>query len=162
MKTIQINLYSFNELSEEAKKKAINNLRDINVKDDWWEPVYYDAKQVGITICDFDIYRGYFDVKIDDNDIDTAVDLILKNHGESTATYKAAMRYREEWNKLVEQYADDAYDHHEDLADEFKVDTGDCYLAMLRDQYEYLISDEAIIDTIEVNEYDFYEDGTRY
>jgi hypothetical protein len=34
------------------------------------------------------------------------------------------------------------------------------YLEMLRQEYEYQTSEEAIIETIEANEYTFLEDGT--
>ena len=33
------------------------------------------------------------------------------------------------------------------------------YLSLLSNEYEYLISDEAIKETITANEYEFYENG---
>ena len=40
MKTIETVVYDFDELSDEAKQKAINNLSDINVDYGWWEFQY--------------------------------------------------------------------------------------------------------------------------
>ena len=58
MKTKTINLYSFDELREESKKKAIQNLWDINVDYDWWQFIYDDAKQIGLKLTGFDLDRG--------------------------------------------------------------------------------------------------------
>ena len=57
MKTHTINTYSFNELSEEAQQKAIENLSDINVNFDWWNFTYEDAKNIGLKITSFDLDR---------------------------------------------------------------------------------------------------------
>ena len=37
MRTIETKIYTFNELSDEAKVKAIDNYRDINVDHEWWD-----------------------------------------------------------------------------------------------------------------------------
>jgi len=42
MKTIKTTVYSFNELSDKAKKKALENLYDINVDADWGLFLYDD------------------------------------------------------------------------------------------------------------------------
>lgn len=42
MKEITIKLYSFEELSEDAKKVAINNNRKFQVDHDWWDCTYDD------------------------------------------------------------------------------------------------------------------------
>lgn len=59
MRTIEIKLFSFNELSEEAQKKAIEKHYDINVDDNWWEFVYDDFREQA-TNEGFDIDRIYF------------------------------------------------------------------------------------------------------
>jgi hypothetical protein len=60
MKTITINAYSFNELSEEAQQKAINHNRDYNIEyEDWYEFVYEEFKKQAIKEG-FDIDRMYF------------------------------------------------------------------------------------------------------
>jgi hypothetical protein len=60
MKTITINAYSFNELSEEAQQKTINHNRDYNIEyEDWYEFVYEEFKKQAIKEG-FDIDRMYF------------------------------------------------------------------------------------------------------
>jgi len=54
MKTIQLNLYEFAELEEQAQQKAIEAHRYINVDYGWWDFIYDDfisiAETIGITI----------------------------------------------------------------------------------------------------------------
>lgn len=60
MKTKTINLYEFDELSEDAKEKALQNLWDINVDHEWWDYIYEDAERIGLKITGFDIDRGNY------------------------------------------------------------------------------------------------------
>jgi hypothetical protein len=167
MRTIEVKLYQFNELSAEAKEKAIENLIDINVGHEWWEFTYEDAKQIGLKITGFDLDRnrhatGEF--------IDNAYDCehaILKNHGKDCETYKTAQNYLNERAELEKQLEPedeinpfyDSVAEIEDLDDEFLKSILEDYSQMLQNEYEYLMSEEAIIDTIEANEYEFTEDG---
>lgn len=54
MKTIKLDLYGFEELSEEAKEKAIIKHRDFNFVPLWWEFVYDDfvnlCSYLGVTV----------------------------------------------------------------------------------------------------------------
>lgn len=50
-------VYSFDELSEDAKQKAIENLYDINVDYDWWS--YDDSKEIA-SLMGIDIENIYF------------------------------------------------------------------------------------------------------
>src|SRR5689334_19678539 len=45
MRTIRTKIYKFSELTEDAKKKAIENLSDINADYSWWDFVYEDFDQ---------------------------------------------------------------------------------------------------------------------
>jgi hypothetical protein len=45
MKTKTIEIYSFAELSEEAKEKAIQQFSDLNLYYDWWDCIYDDFKE---------------------------------------------------------------------------------------------------------------------
>lgn len=49
MKTIQINLYSFEELDDKAKQKALRTYHDLNTDYNWWDFIYDDF----ITICKY-------------------------------------------------------------------------------------------------------------
>lgn len=46
MKTIQLKLYSFNELAKEAKEKALTKYRDLNVNFNWWEDEFDDFIEI--------------------------------------------------------------------------------------------------------------------
>jgi hypothetical protein len=61
MRTIitETTVYKFNELSEEAKEKAIEKLYDINTDYEWYDFTYCDAKEIG-AIIGIDINNIYF------------------------------------------------------------------------------------------------------
>ena len=110
---------------------------------------------------------------------------ILEEHGDQCGTYKTAAAFMEELENLknlelgrYEQYCDETpederpYDdfdewlscHDDDIEtakDEFKKSILEDYSIMLQEEYEYLTSEEAIIETIEANEYEFTENGKR-
>lgn len=141
MKTIQITLYDFDELSEEAQEKAIINQFDVNVDHDWWDFVYEDANTIGLHISSFDIDgRGSITAHL--TRIDMVVQSILKNHGNECETYKIAMQYLKD---------------HDYNRFEYKIKKE--YLNMLRREYAYETSDEAIKETIKANEWTFTVDG---
>ena len=100
MKTICTTVYSFSELSEEAKQKALENLYDLNVDYEWWDGVYEDAKNAGLSISAFDIDRGsYCKGELTTSALASATE-ILKNHGESCDTWKMAFDFVTERNRL--------------------------------------------------------------
>lgn len=169
MKTIEIKLYKFSELSENAQQKALENLFDINVDYEWWESIYEDAENIGLKITSFDIDRGgYCNGDIISAHIDTA-NAILREHGESCETYKTSKNFLNEYLPLKEKfesenegwYYEDENDSDE-LRDEFLKSLLEDYRIILQNEYEYLTSKEAIIESIEANDYDFTEDGKIY
>jgi hypothetical protein len=52
-------LYSFDELSDEAKAAALDHFRDIETAHEWYDGVYEDAKQIG-KIYGIEIDKIYF------------------------------------------------------------------------------------------------------
>lgn len=175
MRTVEIKVYSFNELSEEAKQNAINSLSDINVDYDWWQYTYDDAERVYLILTEFDLGRAnYCKGKLKYSAIDTAEE-ILKEHGEQCDTYKLAKQFTEDWSKLVAKYSDgietnqvaegNEYDFDceaDELEDEFLKDLLEEYRVILSNEYEYLTGEEAIIETIKANEYEFTEEGELF
>jgi hypothetical protein len=168
-----ITYYQFDELSETAKDKAVRSLFDINVDYHWWENITeHDAKQIGLEISEFDIDRGN---RIKGQFIESAEDCankILAEHGEKCQTYLTACEYIKDRSKLIEHYSDgitldevaegneDKFDEDCDQLDgEFLRSILEDYLILLRKEYEYLTSEEAIIDQLRLNEYEFDEDG---
>jgi hypothetical protein len=161
MRIKKIKVYKFNELLESVQNKVLENLSDINIDQDWWEDTYEDAGQIGLDITEFDIYHRMIHGKFL-LDAETTANNIKENHGEATETYKTAVLYLDSLTSLKNSFEDedkpDEYDT-EDIDKEFLHSLLQDYLAILEKEYDYLSSREAIIDTIEANDYEFEENG---
>jgi hypothetical protein len=175
MRIKEINVYKFDELSNSAKAKAIENLYDINVDYEWWDSVYYDAAQIGLKINSFDIDRAAY-VKGEFTETATEVaELITRNHGQPCETYKTAKLFLNEVKPLIElrdnfadndetteeeyQNFDNNTERIEELEEDFLKSICEDYRIILTKEYAYLTSEEAIIETIEANDYEFDENG---
>jgi hypothetical protein len=169
MKTIQLNLYPFAELSAEGRTKALSDLWDANVFYDWWQLTYDDAKEAGLTILGFDIDKDdYCKVKFNEDAIDCA-SRVIANHGEQTATYIAAQSFRQERDKIILSWPKDKWgDFDNDEALDAQLDKIEAnflrsmsylYLSIFKQAYGYLTSEAAIIEAIETNEYFFTAEG---
>lgn len=161
MRTIETKVYKFNELSETAKEKAIEYMSDTNVNYEWWEFIYTDAEDIGLKLTGFDMDR-YCHGKFTQSAEDVANN-IIKNHGKDCETYKDAYIYLTELTTLknihsVADMEDEDIDTSE-IDKEFLNTLLEDYRIMLRKEYEYLTSKEAIVETIEANDYEFTEDG---
>lgn len=153
--------YKFAELTDEAKEKAVENLYDINTDFEWWESTYEDAKEAGLKLTGFDIDRGSY---CKGDFITTALncaELIVKNHGETCEAYQTALNFIKDRAALAVDDGGDFVDEDaaDELVNEFKKSLLEDYLMMLRNEYEYKTSREAIIETIEANEYEFTKEG---
>lgn len=139
MRTIETRIYKFNELDDKAKEKARDWYRDGGFDYDWWDCLYDDAENIGLTITEFDIDRhiikGYLTESVQE-----VCKSIRKEHGKNTPTYKLTIKPDE-----------DSFEH--DLLEE--------YLSLLRKEWEYMNTDEAIDENILANEYEFTEGGKR-
>jgi hypothetical protein len=160
-------LYQFNELSDKAKEKAISCLSDITVCGDWWDSEYEDAANVGILITSFDLDRNRHACATIDSPLFTAQE-IISQHGDCCNTYKTAKTFYDKINPKVCRFEDledcdelteEMQNEYDELKEEFKKDITEDYSIILQRQYEFLCSEEAIIETIEANEYEFTEDG---
>ena len=160
MKTITINLYEFAELSAEVKQKVLNNWDD--TQGDWWDSVYADADQIGLKITSFDFDRGYNCKGKLTKPLPEVIDLILADPDLTTNTCLVAEKYK----KLIEQHEKENNETQEDeekaqeLEESFLAELCGAYFNVLKDEYEYLTSDEYKIETIEANQYTFEADGT--
>jgi hypothetical protein len=79
MKTIQLNLYSFEELDEKAKEKALKYYQDLNVDFDWWGFIYDDFIEIcaclGISVDKKSIHFQGFYSQGDGSSFNAEVDL---------------------------------------------------------------------------------------
>jgi hypothetical protein len=162
MRTITTTLYKFDELTEDAKRKAIQRLNDINTMFEWWEYIYEYAEEVGIEIIGFNIDNGDISIKFEES-IEKTMQLILSEHGEICDTNKLAKQYLSERKQLEQQYKGiDLEDKLSFVDPDFTQQLEKCYLKLLQEDYDYRTSDEAIIEGIQANEYEFTEDGNLY
>lgn len=193
MKTKTINLYEFDECSDELKAKILDNLRDINVDhDDWHEHIIDRFTE---ETKEFDVIRVYysgfwsqgdgamfeydkvnlFDQFVAQLELSPMRKSWLKTQGyvtgygkhrgyyyhsgccehylslESNFTWTEAERFANWISSFEEQFQDYVKEIYENLCSELYRD--------LKKEYDYYTSDEAIIETIQANEYTFNEDG---
>lgn len=176
-------VYEFDELSEGAKQKALEQFRYINVDyDDWWlcddrfRDLFMDA---GLELGDgwehkmyFDLDRGsyvFFDKGVLSVDINKFFGnripkKLLKNIEHVSV---GVVHYGGGYAKnTIEAQMIDGFLGSEAEVDEIgqKIldEVMDRLLKMLRDDYNGLTSDEAVIDAIRANEYQFLKNGKHF
>lgn len=166
--------YKFEELSEQVQQTVLETLSDLNLGQDWWKNVYEDAGNVDYKITEFNLDQErilYGDFIHNANDTASA---IIENHDSETNTYKIAKEYSDKYDELKTQLeslnegSDNYYGlsgeievEMEELQEEFQSTLNSAYLKMLKEEYEYKISEEAIKETIIANNYEFNEYGTQ-
>ena len=159
--TVTTKVYPFDELSDEAKQKAIELFGSINVDQNWWEFVYEDAKTIGLEITEFDIGRGSYCRGKWTEDAEKTAQLILENHGEGCETHKDATEFEVAVSVTGSIFEDtDGYDpeyeefiesdEYEELCEEFQRMICEDYRILLQKEYEYLTSEEGIIESIKI------------
>lgn len=175
--TTETTVYTFDEPSERSQQRALERLSELNVDQDWWDSIYEDAARVGIDIDEFDTYHGTINGKLTLDLLDSCK-LIRANHGKNCETFKTAKQYLntyiaafKEWLPLQDKedceswkpkhwLAEFSYsDEAEEVANDFRRALLEDYLSILRREYDYLTSEEAIKESIEANGYEFTEDG---
>jgi len=176
--TKQINIYDYNDLlaNKELKKRVLENLCDINIDYNWWNDIFEcwadTLAPKGFKNCmltEFDVYRRTIDVRFD-------FDLsILIENSKLTLKEKKILNYLYE-NDLYDIYNSnfDGIDYTRDnhscirsliykFESELKERIDDINLSILdklREEYDARTSEEWILETIQINGYEFLEDGT--
>lgn len=174
MRTVRTKVYKFDELSKEAQETAIEKLWDLNVDYSWWELTYEDASQIGLKITSFDIDKGQIEGDLLWSCREIA-DAIISDHGNATDTFKLATNFLHDYDQIVTKYSDgvdldrvaedneyESDQEFDELEENFKEDLLNSYLGMLENEYNYLISKEAITESIQANGYEFTQDGKMY
>jgi hypothetical protein len=159
MKTISTPVFEFDELEDSAKDRARDWYRQVALDYEWWDFTYEDAARVGLEILGFECYR-----KIETRfggfmkpgsgwrwTVGESARAILANHGKECDTYKLAQEY------FTRKQKGNPFD-----AEEWEQRLGEEYLSMLNREYEYLLSDESVDESIRANEYTFTADGRRF
>ena len=166
-------LYTFDELSDEAKEQARDWYQEGALDYDWWDCTYEDAATIGLKIEGFDLDRNrHVDGRLTVSGTDSCR-LIMKEHGESCDTYKLAVGFLPQFEALDKKLEDmQANEENEDKENEWDIEDDidelekdytyqlrEEYASMLQNECEYLLSDESVDETILANGYEFTESG---
>lgn len=215
MKKVTITTYSFAELSEKAKAKAIDQFRDINTDHEWWDYVYSDFGEICNTIgIEVDLKHTYFNgfsIQGQGATFSADIDLSKLIEGIKNKTWANHAPNLEQDNnftpspcpvdkrvlKLIEQGVIDlscGIEHNsryysskvdfssnytynecidynnieaelkklEDWLKDIAGELDSLLFNLLEKEYDYMTSEEAIIETIEANDYQFLESGKQY
>ena len=182
--TRTLTLYTYDELDDEAKEIALETIREFKISDNWTKTIYDDAESIGLKITGFDLNnRTIKGEMIGGIRLPECCKRIRKQHGKDSNTFETAKLALKEYitafnywikkAKNMEKYKDvnwkpcewfKEFNGRSGVSMVVQLDfeevlMGD-YYKMLENQYNYLTSDEGIIDTIRNNEYFFHNNGT--
>lgn len=175
---ITVNAYKFNELKETVQEKVLDRSRDINTEHDWYEFVIeeWKAKLKDIGFLNATIsFSGFYsqgdgcsfsaELNLDKHLINEFEPLLKEDTCFICRENLYARDYRqwkyEQGNYLSSPELDQLSDKFIEWLNEYKVDLEHEIYKSLEKEYEYLTSDEAIKETLEINEYYFLENGTQ-
>ena len=169
MKTIEIKLYKFSELSDEAKEKAINDWLSNGIDSQWYESIYEDAKNAGLEINSLDIDRASYCKGEFINSAEETAKLILSSHGEMCETFKTAQNFLSEYLPKKEAFenGNDGFYYKDEtdgdeICEDFLNSLLEDYRIILSNEYDYQTSAEQISECLISNDYDFTENGEMY
>lgn len=183
--TVTYKVFKFNELSDEAKKKALEHFYDINVDHDWWEFCYEgfseQLKEVGIDCKKFyfsldrdkhiepvnmrleDHYK-FIHEKVEENVRHSILDIADLYLATGDGYYRTIPVFDTHGyvdpNRCPRLYK--TIDSLIDRCNEVLRSMLEDFISTLQKEYDYLTSEEAIIETINCNEYEFLENGEVY
>ena len=168
MRTIRTKVYTFDELNDDAKQKAIDHYRQHN---DWlvdaaWDYTKEDAEEVGLIIHEIGDHlqnKGEFK-----QTAELTAREIIDGHGPDCETYKTAQKFLAELAAIEEKAIKEGKDGDEDywysdeieeLENEFLHDILEDYRIIFNQDCEFQNSDEYISENIQANNYEFTADG---
>ncbi len=168
MKTIETQVFTFDELSDKAKEKARGWFRQDYDSSDAADYILDDAKTIGLAIKSLSQHRANKGAFTDD--AVTCAQAIIENHGPDCETYKTAKAFLLSVDSLNVEYPEyaegeresDYEDEKEELEKEFLGSLLSDYWQMLDKEIEYQNSEEVVDENITANDYTFTEDGKRF
>ena len=200
MRVLETKVYTFNELSEEAKERAIEKNRYIEVEFfDWYECIYIMFKEKYSDLFEItDIYFSGFHSQGDgamfeyDGITDKLIDEFIaqlqltplrkkivkdiyyfrgsgRQHGHychekccwHIINIECTYAYREGHYPNIDEFMYELQVDFDAYVRERYIELAQELYSMLKLDYEWLTSDEAISETLIENEYEFTEDGER-
>jgi hypothetical protein len=188
----EFKVFKIDELTEEARAKAVEKNRDINVDHRWWDDVYYNFKEEMMEIG-FEVDKIYFSGFYSQGDgacfegrmTDLKVFLRHFKKGNEFRKFYNKHNILKIWTKHSGNYyhsgmmdvnvEDDSmyYGTTNNIdAEEWRDfenfvtfelrEKADELYEQLEQEHRDLTSDEGVTETLRINEYDFLEDGTFY
>lgn len=148
MRTFKTTVYTFNELSDEAKEKAIVAQQNINIDDEWWDFTFSYLQEQGIRVRGFDEYSAR--IELTEYPLTVAVRL-REAWTENTEIHQTALNFQNDAKNLE--------DIDEGTEEEFIRSLAEDVRIILRKEYEALSSAEMISDTLIANGYEFTAEG---
>ena len=152
-------VFKFDELEESAKERARDDWRSHGLDYEWWDGVYEDAKRIGAKIEGFDLGRRQsIEFRLTENANEVAR-RIIADHGRETDTFREGIDWILGMNWKGGDRSGCTEDEGEEYVKEFERALGECYWRILRDEEEYLNSDESVDESLRINDYEFTEEG---
>ena len=192
MRKITRGVYLFDELSEDAKKRAINDHYNINTDYDWYDTILFDfmddCKNISIAVdyddisfsgfysqgdgasfegevCNISMFLHHIGVELSD-DIAKCIYIRfvrIPHCGYHEYTCKTEIEAGfDELGSDVETEYSDILELISKRAEQVRLDLCKKLYRDLEQAYEDLTSDEGIASTLIASEYEFYENGERY
>lgn len=190
MRTEQISVYTFDELSESAKQKAIEKRRHWNVEHDWWSFTYDWFKETypqyqDCEICfsgfssqgdgasfTFRLDSTYFEKWLEALDIPEWKKAVLVHYIPEFTGERNSHYYSHKYTVSICLSSDDhnydnidalKYRHYHEFLDLLRSEYYkhcDILYKVLEEEYDYLTSDECIIEGM--GDCEFYENGDTF
>lgn len=192
MRKITKGVYLFNELSDDAKKRAISDNYNINTDYDWYDTILFDfideCEKIGIAIDYNDIsfsgfyspgdgasfegevhnvstFLKYLGVFIPDNIAECIYIRFVRTSFNCCHENTCTTELEagfDEYGADVETEDSEILEVINKRAEQVRLDLCKKLYNDLEQMYEDLTSDEGIASTLIANEYEFYENGERY
>jgi hypothetical protein len=158
MKTIEVTLYKFDELSDKAKEFAVQD--NIHILTDfgsyWYETLIWQLKDVGISAGGFDLERREIEADFYEDLNDVCANVVKDFKGSEIAEMCANYLTSVEAQLAFDETDDDML---EDMEMVFIYDLKCELLNMFQREYDYLTDADVIADYLLGNEFDFDIDG---
>ena len=199
MRVVETKIYTFEELAEDSKQTAIENHRDVNTYDGWWEPIFEgiteQAEQAGFHVGNI-YFSGFWSqgdgamfeyTTVGDTLLNKFVDQLdlspLRKQWLRSQTFgqgrgdHSGHYYHENCCSHVIDFepnfgwasAINVSNWIEGFADQYEEFVIAEYKSLCRELYsrldtynDELSTDEAIAETIIMNEWEFDEDGNNF
>lgn len=182
LETTTRKILTWNELNEEQKTKVIEKLSDINILHDWYEYSIVDFTEMLKMLGFYDVkiqfsgfwsqgdgasFTGKFKVPSTKKELKERVKKLRLTYPRQKVFNYDSMNFtkEEKQDEILEVFRITSFYSHENTisADnndlkEFARDFSREIYKSLENEYNYLTSREAIIEAIEANDYEFYED----